>query len=280
MPAAPGAPNVPAVLIEIAVLFGFGCLSGVTTVLFGFGGGFVTVPVVYAFALADPGQALGAMHVAVATSTAVMVVNAGGATLAQLRAGRLRRDYLWPLIAFIGLGAVLGSLAATAADESVLRRLFVAYLALTIVDSVVRKGFVSRDPAVRPRALGGVTTTVGGTGIGAVASFLGVGGSVLTVPLMRRKGLPMAEAAALANPLSLPVAVIGTAVYAFAATGGTATGAAHLGYIDLTAAGALLCGSLPSIAVTRRVVGRIPDRAHAIAYLALLAAALIAIIVC
>ncbi|WP_191258469.1 sulfite exporter TauE/SafE family protein [Amycolatopsis oliviviridis] len=265
-------------LIEIPVLLAFGCLSGVTTVLFGFGGGFVTVPVVYAFALAEPGNALGAMHVAVATSTAVMVVNAGIATSAQLRAGRLRREYLWPLIAFIGLGAVLGSFAATAADESVLRWLFVAYLALTIVDSVARKGFVSRREDAEPRTLGGFTTTAGGTGIGAVASFLGVGGSVLTVPLMRRKGLPMADATALANPLSLPVAVIGTAVYAFAATG-TSSGTAHLGYIDLVAAGALLCGSLPTIAVTRRVVGRIPDRAHAIAYLALLAAALIAVVV-
>ncbi|WP_410661198.1 sulfite exporter TauE/SafE family protein [Amycolatopsis sp. lyj-112] len=265
-------------LTEIALLFGFGCLSGVTTVLFGFGGGFITVPVVYGFALAGPGQALGAMHVAVATSTAVMVINAGSATLAQLRAGRLRKEYLWPLIAFIGLGSVLGSFAATMAGESVLRWLFVAYLALTIADSVVRKGFVSRPPDTRPRALGSLTTTAGGTGIGAVASFLGVGGSVLTVPLMRRKGLPMAEAAALANPLSLPVAVIGTAVYAFAATG-TPSGSAHLGYIDLIAAGALLCGSLPTIAVTRRVVGRIPDRAHAIAYLALLGAALIAIVV-
>ncbi|WP_037303665.1 sulfite exporter TauE/SafE family protein [Amycolatopsis orientalis] len=265
-------------LIEISVLLGFGCLSGVTTVLFGFGGGFITVPVVYAFALAEPGQALGAMHVAVATSTAVMVVNAGSATLGQLRSGRLRRDYLWPLIAFIGLGAVLGSFAATAADESVLRWLFVAYLALTIADSVVRKGFVSRREDTRPRPLGGLTTTAGGTGIGAVASFLGVGGSVLTVPLLRRKGLPMADAAALANPLSLPVAVIGTAVYAFAATG-TTFGATHLGYVDLVAAGALLCGSLPTIAVARRVVGRVPDRAHAIAYLGLLAAALIAIVV-
>lgn len=278
MPAVPATPNVGWVLIEIAVLLGFGCLSGVTTVLFGFGGGFITVPVVYAFALAGPGHALGAMHVAVATSTAVMVVNAGSATLAQLRTGRLRREYLWPLIAFIGLGALLGSFAATAAGESVLRWLFVAYLALTIVDSVVRKGFVNRREDAEPRALGGFTTTAGGTGIGAVASFLGVGGSVLTVPLMRRKGLPMADATALANPLSLPVAVIGTAVYAFAATG-TSPGDAHLGYIDLVAAGALLCGSLPTIAVTRRVVGRIPDRVHAIAYLALLAAALIAVVV-
>ncbi len=36
----------------------------------------------------------------------------------------------------------------------------------------------------------------------------------MTVPMMRRGGVPMADAAASANPLSLPVAVVATAVYA------------------------------------------------------------------
>jgi membrane associated rhomboid family serine protease len=34
------------------VLAGFGCLAGVTTVLFGFGGGFVVVPLLYRALLA------------------------------------------------------------------------------------------------------------------------------------------------------------------------------------------------------------------------------------
>ncbi|GAA4531893.1 sulfite exporter TauE/SafE family protein [Amycolatopsis samaneae] len=263
-------------LTSILILLAFGCLSGFTTVLFGFGGGFVTVPVVYGIAQARSGG--DAMHVAVATSTAVMVVNSATATFAQLRSGRLRREYVWPLIAFIGAGAVLGSLAATMADDAVLRFLFVAYLALTIVDSVLRKGFLRPGATDRPRTLGRVTATAGGVGIGAVASFLGVGGSVLTVPLLRRKGLPMADAAAMANPLSLPVAVLGTAVYAFAATASGPAPAGRIGYVDLVAGAALLAGSLPTIAVARRVLDRLPDRVHAITYVCLLAAALLAVL--
>lgn len=156
------------------------------------------------------------MHVAVATWTAVMVVNAGVATLAQWRQGRLRRAYVWPLAAFIALGAAVGAFAATLIGGTVPRLLFAAYLLVTIADSLLRKGFLSVAHRTRPEPLGRGTTTLGGTGIGLVAAGLGVGGSVMTVPLLRRRGLPMAEATGMANPLSVPVVVAGTLVYAIA----------------------------------------------------------------
>lgn len=254
-------------LTSLPILFAFGCLSGVTTVLFGFGGGFVTVPVIAAVAGGSGGS--DPLHVAVATSAVVMAVNSAGATFAGLRAGRVRPEYLWPLAAFVGLGAVLGALAATWAPDGLLRLLFAVYLAVTILDSLLRKGFL-RPPEDRS-PLGPVTATAGGLGIGAVASFLGVGGSVMTVPLLRRKGLPMTDAVALANPLSLPVALVATAVYA-------CTGPGPVGYVDPLAAAALLAGSLPTIAVVRRFAGRLPDRVHAVAYVGLLVAALVAVI--
>jgi uncharacterized membrane protein YfcA len=263
------------VLVSFLVLLGFGCLTGVTTVLFGFGGGFVIVPVVFAVVAAATGA--DAMHTAVATSTAVMIVNACSATIAQARSGRLRKDHLHPLIAFIALGAVLGAAAANWVSDTALHVLFIGYLAITIVDSVARSGFLDhaqRRAGVKP--LGKVASTVGGVGIGAVASFLGVGGSVMTVPLLRRRGLPMADAAAMANPLSIPVAVAGTAVYALATP--TATYPGQLGHVNVVVAAALLCGSLPTIALTKRVVGKIPDRIHAIAYLVLLVVVLIAMV--
>ena len=117
-------------LATLAVLLAFGVLSGVTTVLFGFGGGFVTVPVVAAVSEGSPE----AMHVAVATSTAVMVVNAASATLTQYRAGRLDRADLWPLGGWVAVGAALGAgVAGLVADDAV-RVLFAVYLGVTIVD--------------------------------------------------------------------------------------------------------------------------------------------------
>ncbi|OHV05899.1 sulfite exporter TauE/SafE family protein [Mycobacterium talmoniae] len=260
-------------LILCAVLLGVGCLTGLTTVLFGFGGGFVTVPVVAVVVAAYGGG--DAMHTAVATSTAVMLVTASWATLAQHRAGRLQPQYLWPMIAFIAVGAALGAIAADWVSNTVLTVLFVVYLAGTIADSVTRSGFLSGATGHNavPKPLSRTTATVGGIGVGAVASFLGVGGSVMTVPLLRRKGLPMADATALANPLSVPVAAVATIVYAV--TGPAVPQPGQLGHVDLTAATALLGGSLPTIALAPRVIGSIPDRVHAIAYLILLTVVLV-----
>jgi hypothetical protein len=254
----------------ILVLFAFGCASGLTTVLFGFGGGFVTVPVVYALTAATRPDA---MHVAVATSALVMLVNAAAASLAQYRAGRLLRAYLWPLIAFIAAGAVLGAFAALAAPDGLLHLLFAGYLAATIVDSVLRRGFLDPDGAARP--LGSRTASWGGLGIGAVASFLGVGGSVLTVPLMRRRGLPMAHAVAMANPLTLPIALAATTVYSLAPLAGPGRHSP----VDPVAAVALLAGSLSTIPIAKRLLPTLPDRVHAVAYLMLLCAALVAVLV-
>lgn len=266
------------VLTAFLTLLLFGCLTGVTTVLFGFGGGFVTIPVVRGFLIAT-GQDDGAdaMHVAVATSTAVMAVNAVTAASGRRRSGRPRRDYLWPLAGFVLLGAAIGSLAATWLGGALLHALFVVYLLIAIADSLLREGFLTATDGGEPRPLGRITTTFGGVGIGTVAAGLGVGGSVMTVPLLRRRGLPMATTTALANALSVPVAVAGSIVYALAPAAQALPG--RVGSIDLVACAALLSGSLPTVALVRRVATRVPDRLHSAAYVGLLVLVLIVMLV-
>ena len=254
----------------------FGCASGITTVLFGFGGGFVVVPVLYGVLTAThgAGDAIGqsAMHIAVATSTCVMIVNSVAATRKHQRAGNIVRAYVWPLAAFIAAGALLGAWAATHASGDLVRGAFIAYLGVTILDCLLRQGFLAQQDAQAPQRLGPGVVVGGGVAIGAVATFLGVGGSVMTVPLLRRRGLPMAKAAAMANPLTLPVAIAGTLAYMAAARELPARLAPWIvGYVDLLAFGALALGSLAGIRLAAPFIPRIPDRLHARVYLLLLA---------
>jgi uncharacterized protein len=95
---------------------------------------------------------------------------------------------------------------------------------------------------------------------------------------LRRKGVAMAEATALANPLSLPVAIAGTVIYAFAGSAGGHPG--QVGYVSLAAAAALVAGSVPTIAFAKRVLAgrKIPDGVHAAAYVILLGIIVIAMI--
>ncbi|MPY51004.1 sulfite exporter TauE/SafE family protein [Streptomyces sp. K1PN6] len=264
--------------VDVVALIGIGLLTGATTVLFGFGGGFVTVPVVV---WADAALGADAMQVATATSALVMVVNAGFATAVTPRRVLLALRGSGTLLLLLAAGASAGALATRLAPADVARWGFVAYVALTIADVLLRPGFLhpgSRIEATSdaPRPL----PTVLGAPAGAVAAFLGVGGSVMTVPAMRRAGHTMSVATALANPLTLAIALPATAV----SLGGAAVPAAadaHLqlvGLIDLRAASALLLGALPVIAILRRRPPRIPDRTYAWAYIGLLVVVTVAML--
>jgi len=259
----------------------FGGLSGITTVLFGFGGGFVVVPVLYgvlAHHMGAMNEAL-AMHVAVATSTCVMIVNASLSTRRSARGGTLLKDWLWPLAGFIGVGSLIGALLAGIVSGAAMRVAFVVYLAITIIDCLCRNGFVLHDAKREPRRPGRWATGPGGIVIGAIATFLGVGGSVMTVPLLRRSGLSMTQAAAMANPLSLPVALVGTATYMlFAGVDATGLGAGYIGYVNLAAFAVLTLGAWFGMRLAARWVGRIPDQLHARAYIGLLALVMVSMI--
>ncbi|MFE7044688.1 sulfite exporter TauE/SafE family protein [Streptomyces atratus] len=264
--------------MDVVALIGIGLLTGATTVLFGFGGGFVAVPVVV---WADAALGADAMRVATATSALVMVVNAGFATAVTPRRVLLALRGSGTLLLLLAAGASAGALATRLAPADLARWAFVAYIALTIADLLLRPGFLRPDPRVEatsdaPRPLPAVL----GAPVGAVAAFLGVGGSVMTVPAMRRAGHTMHVATALANPLTLAIALPAATV----SLGGAAVPApddAHVnlvGLVDLRAASAQLLGALPVIAVLRRRPPRIPDRIYAWAYIGLLAMVTVAML--
>ena len=90
------------------LLLFFGLLAGVTTVLFGFGGGFVVVPVLYSVLIGmygvDSQMGQAAMHIAVATSTCVMIFGAGLSTWRHHKAGTVPWGQVRPLLLFIAVG--------------------------------------------------------------------------------------------------------------------------------------------------------------------------------
>ncbi|KAA0011974.1 sulfite exporter TauE/SafE family protein [Billgrantia pellis] len=264
------------------LLFLFGGLAGMTTLLFGFGGGFVVVPLLYALLTAAHGAdspvGLMAMQIAVATSTGVMVVAASLATLRHHRARTLEWRPLWPLVGYVALGAIVGAFAAISLRGDWVRWAFVLYLAITILDGIFRPGFLSGHG--RAGTMSRSMTAGAGLMIGSVAAFLGVGGSVMTVPLLRRRGASMVQATGLANPLTLPMALTGTTVYVLLAWDRSEMlGPWHAGYLDLRAFLVLVIGAWLGIRLASPLIGRIPDRLHAKAYLVLLVCALMVMVV-
>lgn len=89
-------------------LISFGLISGITTWLFGFGGGFVTVPLLYTLILTlwgiDSLPAEHAMKIAVATSTLIMLFSATITTIKHHKARRLN----WHSMFILLLGLLVG----------------------------------------------------------------------------------------------------------------------------------------------------------------------------
>ncbi|NEG64361.1 TSUP family transporter [Pantoea agglomerans] len=251
---------------DIVIIALTGLTTGITTVLFGFGGGFVVVPFVYQLLRRQPELTGNAMHIAVATSTAVMIFNAGWVSYQNWRAGKLSSQTLFPLLWFIAIGAFVGSWLAGIMSEGFVRALFILYMLVTIGDCLLRKGFFS-DSA--PRRLSSFMVTGGGIAIGMIAALLGVGGSVMTVPLLRRHGYAMRDCISVANPLSLPVALCGTVTYAVIGWQCIPV-SGFIGFISLKILGLLILSGWAGIVFSRRVIPAIPDIWHARIYVLLL----------
>lgn len=242
-----------------------GLVTGVTTVLFGFGGGFVTVPVIM---WVDAALGESTAVVAIATSSAVMVVNAAAATIATPRSVLRRLGGAKVLCALLAAGGLCGALLAGLAPSPLIHWGFVAYLCVTIADALLRPGFLRPATAAVPARSRFPIPTALGVPIGAVASFLGVGGSVMTVPLLRRGGTPMSVAAPLANPLTFAISLPALVVF-FLGTPAV-NGEGVVGLIDLRSAGILLVTAIPVIVLLGRRPPKIDDAVHARAYLGLL----------
>ena len=112
--------------------------------------------------------------------------------------------------------------------------------------------------------------------IGMIAALLGVGGSVMTVPLLRRHGHAMRACISAANPL-LPVALCGAVTYAISGWHKIPAGG-FVGFISLKIPGLLPVTGWAGIVFSRRTIPAVPDVWHARIYVMLLCIVLMAML--
>lgn len=100
-----------------------GLLGGLTSGLFGVGGGVIFVPLLILFASMN-------IHQAIGTSLAVIVPTALLAVLRNVPAGSIDWKTVGVLALFAGLGAWLGAGLSLKFDTMVLRKIFALFLFL------------------------------------------------------------------------------------------------------------------------------------------------------
>jgi len=213
-----------------------GIVAGLLAGLLGVGGGLVLVA---ALALLLPSQGVApdtAMHAALATSLASVVVTA----LASAYAHHRRGSVLWPSVAWLLpgllLGGWLGSFIAKGIDGASLRWFVVGYCVLAALQLLLewprRQAAGAESVAAAPQ---GVGMSLAGVGIGIVSALVGIGGGSMTVPLLVWRGVPPVRAVGSSSACGVAIGLSAAAGYA---SGGAVASmpAGSIGYVFLPAA--------------------------------------------
>lgn len=182
-----------------------GIFAGIMSGLFGIGGGVVIVPAlasIFSHHQVIPADA--AMHLAIGTSLATMVVAASSSMYAHHKRGAVRWRMVLKMTPLLGLGAVVGAMIAHDIPSHYLKIFFGVFL-LFIGFRIFFGNQEVKGPAMSSMIFFGMSFL-----IGLLSSVLGVGGGTLLVPFLLRCHLEMHEATGTSVACGVVVAFIAT----------------------------------------------------------------------
>ena len=177
-------------------------IAGLTSGLFGVGGGIVIVPALVALAGFDTKLATGT------SLTAIVPISISGAV------GYAIADEVdWAAAGCVAAGALVGALVGThllrRIDAATLQLLFAFAMLATAARMVVETG--DGDGRGTLTALGAIALVAVGLGSGVLAGLLGVGGGILIVPALTIGfAVPLALAKGTSLAVIIPTAILGT----------------------------------------------------------------------
>lgn len=234
----------------IFLLLGVGAASGLTAGLFGVGGGSIMVPALFfAFTVTGvPGDIV--MHMAVATSSAVIVINSIKSVRAHQAKNSVDWDILWPkpfwqsYAMWIAIGAFIA-----AAFIAPYLSTFVLTVLFFIVAMIVAAQFMFGRPdfTLRDNVPGGAARPIVGGGVGIVSALMGIGGGSLTVPLMTLCSVPIHRAVGTASGLGLAIAAPATLGFIISGWGAAGRWPFSLGYVNGLAFAAMVAAAFVTV---------------------------------
>ncbi len=215
----------------IALFIALGALAGFLAGLLGIGGGIILVPVfLAAFPIAGFAPDI-VVHAALGTSLAIILPTALSSSFGHRRRGNVQwHQVLWMALGGT-LGAVSGATLAAAISGDRLKGFFGLMLILVGVKLFTHH---RRPPPEREKGIPRWQFILVGVVGGSFSAFFGVGGGVVTVPLMVLVlQLPIHLAVGNASALIVVSSFFGALSYIFHGWGMPEMPAFSLGYVNL-----------------------------------------------
>lgn len=230
-----------------------GAVAGFLAGLLGVGGGLVIVP---ALLWAYHSQGFAAQispQLALGTSLASILFT----SLSSVRSHHLLGNVRWPLVHSItpGIlaGGLLGSLLAARLPGVWLQWFFVAFA--LAVSGQMASGFRPAPGRTLPNALG--LAAAGGL-IGAVSSWVGIGGGSLTVPFLAWRQVDARQAIGTSAAVGFPIAAAGAIGYLIGGWGLAGLPAGSAGFIHLPSLAGIVSSSVLLAPIGAHAASRLP----------------------
>lgn len=243
-------------MILAAVLLVAGYLSGIVAGLLGVGGGMILVPVLFqTFVFFDLAAHL-QIHMAVATSLAIIVFTGSLSARSHYKRGSVDMEVVKSWVGFIAVGALLGALAARYIAPAGLKLIFAA-LAL----SMAARMLLNANPGEAGEARIGPLVQKGLAGcVGFFSALMGIGGGTLSVPLLNASGRDVLRAVGTSSVFGIFIAVPATLGFMVGGWSLPDLPPFAFGYVNLIAILAIIPTSMLAAPVGARLAHRLSKK--------------------
>jgi uncharacterized membrane protein YfcA len=242
-------------LALLGALLLLGGAVGFLAGLLGIGGGMTMVPLLTIVFTRQGFAPEHIVHMAVATATATILFT----SVASMREHQRHRAILWPVVAALAPGIIIGSLLGPQIVGGMSTAVLSAFYGV-FVAAAATNTLLDRKPKPTRKLPGkGGLFAVGG-GIGLVSSMVGAGGAFLSVPFMTACNIGIRNCVATSAALGLPIAVAGTIGFIVAGLGQHGLPPHTVGYVYLPALLAIVAASVISAPIGARAAHRWPVR--------------------
>ena len=225
-----------------AVYLLMGLFVGFFAGLLGIGGGLILVTLmVYLFTVQGfPEDRI--LHIALGTSIASIVFTSISSLLAHHKHGAVRWDIVRAAVPGLIVGTLLGTLVADQLKSKYLAIFFVIFVYYSAMQM-----FFNAKPKPSRQLPGRLGLLLASVLIGVLSALVGVGGGIMTIPLMSMCNVPMRNAIGTSAALGLPIAIAGTIGFIVTGLGKDHLPPFSVGYVYLPALIGIVIGTLVTV---------------------------------
>jgi len=237
----------------LVAYLGVGVVAGFLAGLLVVGGGLVIVPgLLFAFHVLGV-DAQHQQHLALGTSMATIAFTG----ISSMRAHSARGAVRWSVWRQIAPGIVLGTFVG-ASLAGRLSPLFLKWFFVGFAYVMAAQMLLDLKPKASRGLPGMAGMTATGGVIGALSSWVGIGGGSLSVPFMTFCNVPVKEAIGTSAAIGVVIAVAGAAGFVASGWSAPALPTGSLGYVFLPGLAGIVIASVPMAKVGAAVAHRLP----------------------